>query len=317
MKAVSDRFISLATACMRMSSGNASRMVTAAGLPVNGSVVKASTTVSSIATSINLSGEDDPILRIGEQPLGPRSHASRESRQLDADGESLRGTALIHTLERGNVGAVPAPGHDDVKLGDGAAGGRVERDQSPTHASSHAWLCPARVAPSSASASGKRYPDADRAGMPFRRRSANARCAKSWQTPRRCRSTSTAVVVTVVQPRCRDEMTRDDTVGQDPARSIHVSKERFEREDPLAHPRLDRLPLLRREDTRYEIQRERAFLPQVGERDPLLAERAVAGRAAFLEVRSDNAPNASWSASYWPRGRLAAANISSQVVPRV
>ena len=47
-KAVSDRFISRAMACIRPSSGKASRTVTAAGLPAKGRSVKESTTVRSM-----------------------------------------------------------------------------------------------------------------------------------------------------------------------------------------------------------------------------------------------------------------------------
>jgi hypothetical protein len=49
-KAVSDRFISAATACIQAGSASASSRHTAAGLPANGSAVKASTWKSGAST---------------------------------------------------------------------------------------------------------------------------------------------------------------------------------------------------------------------------------------------------------------------------
>ena len=84
--------------------------------------------------------------------------------------------------------------------------------------------------------------------------------------------------------RARDEATRHDAVGEDLARAVDVGEEPLEREHPLADARLDHRPLLGVDDARHEVERERPLLAGERERDALVVERAVPGRAADLEV---------------------------------
>src|SRR4051794_36186678 len=63
--AVSDRFISRATACIQSSAGYASSTHTAAGLPAKGRSVKASTVTSCRPTSVGASHHGDEVVLVG------------------------------------------------------------------------------------------------------------------------------------------------------------------------------------------------------------------------------------------------------------
>src|SRR3954469_9055872 len=63
--AVSDRFISRATACIQSSTGYASSTHTAAGLPAKGRSVKASTVTSCRPTSVGASHHGDEVVLVG------------------------------------------------------------------------------------------------------------------------------------------------------------------------------------------------------------------------------------------------------------
>ena len=82
-----------------------------------------------------------------------------------------------------------------------------------------------------------------------------------------------------------DEPARHDTVGEDLPRAVDVGEEPLERQHPLAHTGVDDRPLVGGDDPRHEVEGERPLL-LAGEleRDALVAERAVSGGAALLEV---------------------------------
>ena len=104
---------------------------------------------------------------------------------------------------------------------------------------------------------------------------------------------------------------RDDAVGEDLARPVHVGEERLERQHPLAHARLDHRPLVGVDDAGHEVERERPLLARERERDALVVERAVTGRAARLEVVTREGAEHLVQRLVVRRGSSGAANISS------
>jgi len=66
---------------------------------------------------------------------------------------------------------------------------------------------------------------------------------------------------------------RQDAVGEDQARPVHVGEKRLERQHPLAHPERDVVPFDRVDDPGDQVQRERPLLARVVEGDAPVGER--------------------------------------------
>jgi hypothetical protein len=77
---------------------------------------------------------------------------------------------------------------------------------------------------------------------------------------------------------------RHDAIGEDGPRAVDVGEEGLHGADPLDDPRLDELPLGRRDQARDQVQREDPLLPGVGEGDALVAQAAVEDGHALVEV---------------------------------
>src|SRR5436305_1381080 len=135
MNAVSDRFISRATACIQASSGTASRTHTAAGLPAKGRSVKAST-VTIVVKSIGARHHGDEGVLVGGETHRPDPPATAaHAPVLQLTGESRRllaGAVLVSDDEDDHLYG--------RKLGGDAQPGivTVGHDQSADHARRHA-----------------------------------------------------------------------------------------------------------------------------------------------------------------------------------
>ncbi len=66
-----------------------------------------------------------------------------------------------------------------------------------------------------------------------------------------------------------DEPSRHDVVSHAALRTVHVGEEGLQGADTLGHARVDDLPVLRADDARHDVQRERPLLAGVVERDAL------------------------------------------------
>src|SRR5436305_1488860 len=103
MNAVSDRFISRATACIQASSGTASRTHTAAGLPAKGRSVNAST-VTIVVKSIGARHHGDEVVLVG----GQRHRAVAPAKAAHADAllvEAVFELAAVVPRDAGKSGA--------------------------------------------------------------------------------------------------------------------------------------------------------------------------------------------------------------------
>jgi hypothetical protein len=85
-----------------------------------------------------------------------------------------------------------------------------------------------------------------------------------------------------------DELARHDPVGHDAARVVDVVDEEVQRTRALGEPLLDRRPLGRGDDPRYEVEREDLLGPRVvavdAERDAHVQHRALGGSLAACDL---------------------------------
>ena len=125
------------------------------------------------------------------------------------------------------------------------------------------------------------------AGCP-RARGSGRRCRGRHRRRRRGparRSAGSMPCTGAVEVRGRgDQSAGDDAVLEALARPVDVGEERLEGLDPLHDAGLDDLPLRPVDDPGDQVERERPLLARQRERDALVAEPAVTGRAAALEV---------------------------------